>query len=465
MTNPLDPVLIILNGTDAADLLDPPVDILAAEVDDITLRNYGLGANDTLTAYSGPADWVAFAANNPDVSLTIANHLYGGGGRDILISSQDLTGLDPSAAYHRADTLEGGAGNDTYIINDVGVTISDGLGTNTAIITAHFQLVSGLTTIGIRGFGPFYTPDIQNLTLQGSADFDILGDPQNNILRGNAGHNYISGVGGDDSLFGGAGDDVLISAEGTSLLDGGAGDDFLRGANGDDTLRGGDGNDALYGDEGNDILIGGRGADRLEGQAGDDTYHVNSRADIVDDYVDSGFDTVASGNLNLAGSRYANIETLVLLGGADLSLTGGGEVVRLTGNAGQNHIHGAAAGETVSGGAGADTLTGGGGADVFAFATSAETASADGRTHDLITDFAQGSDLINLQAMGSLHYIANGSDPVGAASVTSSEDTVTIDGTPTLVTVVAGDLDGDGSWDFRIYLTSSHALTAADFLL
>ena len=471
MTDSATSTLITLTGTGARDLIDPPANLIPGEFQIVTLVGYGLSGNDTVTGFSGPTDWPAFASANPDATLTIANHMYGGNGHDTLISSQTLPGLTALqlASYSRADTLDGGAGNDTYVINDLGVTINDASGRNTAILTENYPLVSGLTTVTVHQFNPAYANDIQNLTLRGSGDFGLEGDPSNNILRGNARHNELFGGGGDDSLFGGAGDDVLISAAGTSLLDGGAGADFIRGADGNDLLRGGDGNDSLYGDNGNDTLIGGKGADRLEGQEGDDSYYVNTQGDTVSETFGTGFDTVMSINLNLSASHYAGVEALALLGASNLSLSGGNQVVLLAGNVGNNQVRGGAANETLLGNAGADTLggggdgadtmTGGSGADVFTFATASQPSD------DLINDFAEGEDLIDLRALGILTYAPDGSDPVGQSSVASFVDTLTLDGFATAVTVVAGDINGDGTWDFRFYLQGMTALTADDFLL
>ncbi|TVQ20627.1 MAG: DUF4347 domain-containing protein [Leptolyngbya sp. DLM2.Bin15] len=69
----------------------------------------------------------------------------------------------------------------------------------------------------------------------------LVGDNQDNVLRGGRGSDILIGRGGNDRLFGGACDDLLI------------------GGPGDDVLNGGRGNDVLIGGPGNDILIGGKG--------------------------------------------------------------------------------------------------------------------------------------------------------------------------------------------------------------
>lgn len=74
----------------------------------------------------------------------------------------------------------------------------------------------------------------------------MIGNDNNNTIRGNAGDDEIYGMDGNDHLYGGIGND---------------------------SLNGGKGDDNLYGGVGNDTLVGGKGNDYLEGGLGDDTYH------------------------------------------------------------------------------------------------------------------------------------------------------------------------------------------------
>ena len=135
-------------------------------------------------------------------------------------------------------------------------------------------------------------------------------------------------------------------------------------------LVGNVGNDTLIGGSGNDALNGGAGADTMAGGAGNDTYFVDNAADVVNETVGQGTDTVmASVNYSLtAGSE---IEFLRANAGATgLSLTGNALVNRLVGGAGN---------DTLDGGAGNDSLGGGAGNDIFRFLA--------GFGQDTITDF------------------------------------------------------------------------------
>ena len=94
------------------------------------------------------------------------------------------------------------------------------------------------------------------------------------------------------------------------MLYGGAGDDSLTGELdfAFDLLVGGDGQDSLDGASG----LG--DADHLYGGSGDDSYWVDSPADLVFEFSDDGIDTVYADIVGAGFYLYANIENLILLG-------------------------------------------------------------------------------------------------------------------------------------------------------
>ena len=136
---------------------------------------------------------------------------------------------------------------------------------------------------------------------------------------------------------------------------------------------------------------------------------------------------------------------------------------RLTGDAGANRKAGRAGADRIVGGGGADVLTGGSGADRFVFARIAD--SGPGPSRDRISDFTTGQDRIDLRAIdadgaavagnGAFRFLATGFDGAGAALQ------MRVAG---LVTLVEGDVDGDGRADFQIALAGA-AISAGDILL
>ena len=109
---------------------------------------------------------------------------------------------------------------------------------------------------------------------------------------------------------------------------------------------------SLFGNTGNNLLDGGAGADAMSGGAGNDIYFVDNAGDVVTESAGQGNDAVfASVNYGLT----ANVETLVLQGGADLQGFGNGLANSLFGNTGNNLLDGGAGADAMSGGAGNDT--------------------------------------------------------------------------------------------------------------
>ena len=145
------------------------------------------------------------------------------------------------------DTMEGGAGNDRYNVDNVGdvVTEASGQGTDTVLTTVSYTLAAG--------------SEIETLQSQSATGLTLTGNEFNN------------------SIIGGAAGDTLVGAEGNDTLTGNGGNDSLDGGRGNDTLSGGGGNDTLSGGGGNDTLNGGAGADSMAGGAGNDTYNVDNR--------------------------------------------------------------------------------------------------------------------------------------------------------------------------------------------
>jgi Ca2+-binding RTX toxin-like protein len=147
-----------------------------------------------------------------------------------------------------------------------------------------------------------------------------------NLLHayGNDGNDQLSVVGNQNQLSGGNGDDAL-SANGT--------------------------NNSLHGDAGNDWLSAAGGANQLYGGSGNDGYSIDNVGDIVIENASEGSDTVyATAHFRLP----ANVENLVLQGGADLQGYGNGLSNAIYGNSGSNLLDGDAGADGMFGGAGND---------------------------------------------------------------------------------------------------------------
>lgn len=313
--------------------------------DFIGVNPVGTSGNDTIVGFDTDDTIDGLAGNDVIDGGAGADTLNGGSGNDRLIGG---TG---------ADAMTGGGGDDTYIVDNVGDTVTEGSGAGTDTVVSSVSY-----TIG---------DNVENIELSISADINatgnslgnrITGNAGNNVLTGNGGNDFIYGMAGDDTLNGGDSFDALIGGDGADTVNAGGGDDWVRGEDGNDILNGDAGTDKIYGEAGNDTLDGGTGNDFMYGGIGDDTYIVDDNSDKVFENSDEGTDTVQSSAGYTALS--ANVENLTLTGSADIDGTGNSLDNQITGNSGAN---------TLVGGGGNDTLTGGAGSDTYIISDDTDT--------------------------------------------------------------------------------------------
>ena len=240
-----------LYGGDGNDILfgdiDPDFRYQPGAGDDIL---YGGDGNDTLYGINQYFDY--YTSGN--------DTLYGGAGDDVL--------------YGGGDTLNGGSGNDTYIISLTGST------DNTIIEAANSGNDSVQSSLSYT-----LSNNVENLTLTGTGAINGTGNSINNKITGNDVNNILNGGAGNDSLTGGAGNDSLTGGAGNDNLTGGVGNDILLGSGGltgeRDTLTGGIGIDTfILGDLTQDFYD-----DRQPTSAGKGDYALitdfNSSEDII----------------------------------------------------------------------------------------------------------------------------------------------------------------------------------------
>ncbi len=352
--------------------------------------------------------------------------------------------------------IDGGAGNDTYILNSASDKVVD-LSGNDMVATEFSASLNSYDTV-------------EWLDLRGTGDFNASGNALVNGLYGNSGKNSLDGTGDGlvDTLAGDYGDDTYVLGSEHDIVielgkkadtlpemadeissDGDIGTDLPfevlndpspaqaisaeeAAIGGIDTITStisrdlsdyayienlkllgtgninGTGNslaNLITGNSGNNILNGGVETkaviDTLNGGAGNDTYVLGSGADkIVDSAGRDMITSLISRNL----STFATIENLKLLGVANISGTGNALANTLTGNAGTNTLSGGAGNDVLIGGAGADKLDGGANTDTASYAGASAGVVANLSTTASNTGDAKGDVYVSIENLtGSSH--------------------------------------------------------------
>jgi Ca2+-binding RTX toxin-like protein len=216
-----------------------------------------------------------------------------------------------------------------------------------------------------------------------------------------------------------------------------------------------------------------------EASKNDVYYYTNEFSDVTDSHskaladTDGGTDTLnaaavsAAVTLNLSTGK-GKIDGVSMTAKGVENVIGGDGVDRLTGSKAANALDGARGDDLLTGGGGRDALSGGDGADHFVFA--AKSDSVVGKNRDVISDFT-GDDLIDLKAIDAKS--GSGNDAFRFIKTADFHDRagelhylkVDKPGDTSDLTLIEGDINGDGKADFQIALTGLHKLTAGDFAL
>ena len=352
--------------------------VLALGGDDLIEGSLG---SDTLNG-GGGFDTVDYTGSDAAVTVnltTSTNSPSGGWAQgDTLISIENVIGsqyadfLTGSATLNilngglGADTMSGGANNDTYHVDDAGDVVIDTSGTADTVISSITYSLVDADSANLTG-------QIENLTLSGTADINGTGNAVNNRIIGNDGANTLDGGAGVDNISGGGGIDHLLGGEGNDILDGGTGDDTLEGGN------------------------------------GTDTYTVDSAGDVIVETSTGGFDTVRSTATSYVLSAF--VENLNLVGAFAQDGTGNAQANTINGNNFDNELIGGAGADVLTGMVGADTLEGGDDNDKLYGGSGADDLLG-GAGSDLL-DGGTGADTMSGGAGNDTYYVDSELDTVG----------------------------------------------------
>jgi Ca2+-binding RTX toxin-like protein len=353
------------------------------------------------------------------------------------------------------DSLLGGVGNDTYIVDSLSDVVTEAGGEGIDEVR---------TSVGSRtDYTQMYTlpANVENLTGTSATGQGVYGNALDNVISMGDGRDLIVlHDGGNDTVSGGGGNDFLYY--------GGA----LTAADSND---GGDGYDkvAIMGDytagltfDANDLI----NVEHLE------MYTTGKLASPAGYNLTTHDANVAAGRtLRIQADTLTSAEALIFDGSAETdgkymfrsgagsdTLKGGANADDIDGGAGNDTIYGGAGNDWIVGGLGADHLWGDAGADRFVYTAAAQSSPA--TAIDWIKDFAVGTDKINLYGMDADGNAADGVTRftfIGDSAFTNQAGQLRVGSGANGTAWVEADIDGDGTADFFIQITTSNAMPLA----
>jgi serralysin len=439
---------------------------------EFTVMSYRAHVGDNGTSY--PNETGGFAQSYMMLDIAALQYLYGANyntnASDTTYSWNPLTG---------AMSVNGAAGA-APVANRVFTTVWDGGGNDTYDLSNY----AGGVKIDLRP-GEWTTTSAVQLANLGNG-FSARGNVANSLLVNGDTRSLI------ENARGGAGDDTLIGNQAANLLDGGRGSDRLTGGTGADTFlfRAGDsapgardviadfasGQDKIRFESFDALSFVGNAA--FSGRANELRYW-NEGANTfvaIDQNGDASADFLIelTGTLALTSADFSYIaasaptapapaDPFTGTDGNDM-INGGVGNQTLRGLLGDDSLNGGSGNDILIGGGGKDRLTGGTGSDFFRFESVGDSPTGAGR--DRIQDFQRGMDKIDLAAIdassradGDQSFIWIGT--AGFSGRAGELHQIRSNG----LTVVEGDLNGDGIADFQIEFATTMSLSSTDFLL
>ncbi|MCA4915011.1 MAG: hypothetical protein ING85_00055, partial [Phenylobacterium sp.] len=447
----------------------------------------GNGGADTLEGGSGAdtidggagVDLISYAGASAGVAASLTSTAGVGSGTggeaagDVITGAEGLVGSafnDTLGAVGGSQTLQGGAGNDVYVLDGTGaVTVTEAAGAGVDEMRTSTRSTLTLAT------------NVENLTNLGSGNFTGTGNTLANVMTGGSGKDSLQGLDGADTLNGGAGADTLDGGVGVDLVSyagaasgvslalnasggiataGGAaaGDVFVSiegviGSSFNDTLDGSDVNNLLIGASGADLLRGNGGADTLEGGSGADTIDGGAGVDLI----------------NYAGASAGVAASLTSTAGAG-SGTGGeaaGDVITgaegLVGSAFNDTLGAVGGSQTLQGGAGNDVYELGGTATGAVTVTEAAGAGVDEMRTSTRSTLTLATNVENLTNLGSGNFTGTGNTLANVMTGGSGNDSLQgLDGADTLNGGAGADtLDGGVGVDLVSYAGAASGVSLA----
>ncbi|HYD70904.1 hypothetical protein [Azospirillum sp.] len=306
-----------LNGVETLELTgyDAASTIMLTNANGLTTLNLAgssnLAVSDIISTVTRIDGSNAMGALNLNLGEAADVLVMGGAGNDIFKFYGTLT---------NADTISGGAGNDTVNAS------ASGLNATTGAFT-----LSGVEALWLNGESGPSVVDLSNAT--GLTDVRIRGGMQATVGGFAASVARIDGSDARGALtinYAQTANVTISGGEGSDAITGGAGADVIGGFIGNDTLYGGGGADTLSGGAGNDVLYGGAGSD-VFGYAAADGTAVDSIGDFaIGDVIRVNGATLSGGIGTTLAAHGVKVSTVSNVTRLDIDLDGNSAAAELT---------------------------------------------------------------------------------------------------------------------------------------
>jgi Ca2+-binding RTX toxin-like protein len=432
---------------------------------------YGLGASDDVIVGSDLADLIHGFEGDDDLDGGAGDDtLYGDEGDDTIDGGEgdDIVDFQNAAMIEDSESINGGSGSDTLIVHEAGpdetYDFRGSIVGNMEVLTIIGPSTGADTTTarfaeGQFGFGGISEAIVNSPLViaidAGVADLSVVsfnGQLADLTIK-------ITGISGIDTLVGGSHADIIKGGSAVDVMVGNGGADtflytaqsnieageFADGSGGTDTLEL-NGNFAGTAELLSVILVS---VERLAMLGGDQTARLSSEqiATLEEIVGIGGFQSIEARGSDLDLSHivftaWSSLNDFIALDGLDTA----------------DSIVGSSEADFVTGGGDGDDLSGGGDADVFSYTSIDDSTTGTGR--DLIADFTQGEDRIDLFSLAN-GIVFIGEDSFSALGGAEARYEFTTSGN----TQIEIDADGDGSADSKILLTGQIGLLESDFIL
>nr|CAD5974282.1 Mannuronan C5-epimerase AlgE3 [Planktothrix pseudagardhii] len=329
--------------------------------------------------------------------------------------------------------LKGGAGNDTYVVDNAGDLVTE-------LASEGTDLIQSSVTYTLPA-------NVENLTLTGTTAINGTGNALVNTIIGNTANNILNGGIGGDQLKGSTGNDTYVVDNAgdivTELASGGT--DLIQ-SSVTYTLPGEVENLTLTGTTaingtGNalaNIITGNTANNILTGGAGNDTYVVANAGDIVTELASGGTDLIQS---SVTYTLPVEVENLTLTGTTAINGTGNALANIITGNTANNILTGGAGNDTYVVDNAGDIVTelASGGTDLvqssvtYTLPVEVENLTLTGTTAINGT----GNALANIITGNTANNILNGSSGADQLKGSTGNDTYVVDNAGDIVTELA----------------------------